>query len=172
MDELKVRRAQLATALEAARARAKELQAQHADAARLGEREAQLEAFAAAVREGLDALDFEGRQRLVRLLIERVVVTGERVTIEHAVPLSGRFCRLRKNDVGRVRLREVWRPGQASTPWGCAASPPAWRTARAAPVSGPPRPRRSCSHPRHGLYPAYTPEPVNDFETRVLSQNY
>jgi hypothetical protein len=54
-------------ALEAARARAKELQAQHADEERLGEREAQLEAFAAAVREGLDALDFEGRQRLVRL---------------------------------------------------------------------------------------------------------
>ncbi|HYO69542.1 MAG TPA: zinc ribbon domain-containing protein [Archangium sp.] len=70
VDELKVRRAQLEAALEAARARAKELQAQHADEERLGEREAQLEAFAAAVREGLDALDFEGRQRLVRLLID------------------------------------------------------------------------------------------------------
>ncbi|MFY0563785.1 hypothetical protein ACN28E_08055 [Archangium lansingense] len=104
MDELKVRRAQLEAALEAARARAKELQAQHADEERLGEREAQLEAFAAAVREGLDSLDFEGRQRLVRLLIERVVVTGEHVTIEHAVPLSGRFCRLRKNDAGRLHL--------------------------------------------------------------------
>jgi hypothetical protein len=31
------------------------------------------------------------------------------VTIEHAVPLSGRFCRLRKNEVRCVRLREVWR---------------------------------------------------------------
>lgn len=57
---------------------------------------------AATVREGLDVLDFEGRQRLVRLLIERVVVTGEHITIEHAVPPSGRFCRLRKNDAGRV----------------------------------------------------------------------
>ena len=73
VDELKVRRTQWEAALEAARARAKELQAQHADEERLGERESQLEAFAAAVREGLDALDFEGRQRLVRLLIERVV---------------------------------------------------------------------------------------------------
>ncbi len=52
VDELKVRRTQLEVALEAARARAKELQAQHADEERLGEREAQLEAFAAAVREG------------------------------------------------------------------------------------------------------------------------
>ncbi|MFY0574594.1 hypothetical protein ACN28S_09750 [Cystobacter fuscus] len=34
----------------------------------------------------------------MRLLIERVVVTGAHVTIEHAVLLSGRFCRLRKND--------------------------------------------------------------------------
>jgi hypothetical protein len=31
-----------------------------------------------------------------------------------------------------------------------------WRTARAAPVSGPPRPLRSSPHPQHGLYPAYT----------------
>ena len=108
VDELKVRRAQLEAALEAARSRAKELQSQHADEERLGEREAQLEAFAAAVREGLDALDFEGRQRLVRLLIERVVVTGEHVTIEHAVPLSGRFCRLRKNDE-RERPPQQWR---------------------------------------------------------------
>ena len=29
-------------------------------------------------------------------------------------------------------------------------------TARAAPVSGPPRHLRSCPHPPHGLYPAYT----------------
>ena len=56
----KVRRTQLEAAQGAARTWAKELQAQHADAERLGEREAQLEAFAAAVREGLDALDFEG----------------------------------------------------------------------------------------------------------------
>ncbi len=43
------------------------------------------------------------------------------------------------------------------TPRGCAASPPAWRTARAAPINSPPRPLRSCPHPPHGLYPAYTP---------------
>jgi hypothetical protein len=55
---------------------------------------AEFEAFAAAIRDGLEALDFAGRQRLVRLLVERVIVLGEAVTIEHAVPLSGRFLPL------------------------------------------------------------------------------
>jgi hypothetical protein len=69
---------------------------------------ADLEAFAAAIRDGLEALDFVGRQRLVRLLVEWIIVLGEDVTIEHAVPFSGRFCRLRP-DARRVRLLEVWR---------------------------------------------------------------
>jgi hypothetical protein len=51
-----------------------------------------LEAFAATLRSGLGNLDFQGRQRLVRLLVERVVVTGDHVAIEHAIPLTGRFC--------------------------------------------------------------------------------
>jgi hypothetical protein len=55
-------------------------------------RRERLEAFAAAIRDGLEALDFAGRQRLVRLLVERVIVLGEDVTIEHVVPLSGRFA--------------------------------------------------------------------------------
>ncbi|WP_205628671.1 ATP-binding protein, partial [Hyalangium minutum] len=45
----------------------------------------------------------------------------------------------------------------ACTSRGCAACPPTGRTARAAPVSGPPRHLRSSPHPQHGLYPAYTP---------------
>ena len=48
------------------------------------------------------------------------------------------------------------RPGQSCTSRGCAACPPAWLTARTAPVSGPPRHLRSSPHPQHGLYPAYT----------------
>jgi hypothetical protein len=48
------------------------------------------------------------------------------------------------------------RPGPTCTSRGCAASPPAWLTARAAPVSGPPRHLRSSTHPQHGLFPAYT----------------
>ncbi len=51
------------------------------------------------------------------------------------------------------------RPGQSCTSRGCAACPPAWLTARTAPVSDPPRHLRSSPHPQHGLYPAYTPQP-------------
>ena len=50
------------------------------------------------------------------------------------------------------------RPGQACTSRGCAACPPTGRTARAAPVSGPPQHLRSSLHPQHGRYPAYTPQ--------------
>ncbi len=49
------------------------------------------------------------------------------------------------------------RPASACTPRGCAASPPAWLTARAAPVSAPPRHLRSNPHPQHGLYLSFTP---------------
>jgi hypothetical protein len=48
------------------------------------------------------------------------------------------------------------RPGQPCTSRGCAACPHAWLTARAAPVSSPPRNLRSNPHPQHGLCPAYT----------------
>lgn len=108
VDELKARRQRLEASLQATRARAQSLEAQHADGARLERLTADIAAFAAAIRDGLEALDFAGRQRLVRLLIERVIVQGEDVTIEHAVPLSGRFTGLRPED-RRVGLREVWR---------------------------------------------------------------
>jgi site-specific DNA recombinase len=111
VDELKARRERLEASLQATRARAQSLQAQHADGARLERLATDIAAFAAALRDGLEGLDFAGRQRLVRLLIERVIVQGEDVTIEHAVPLSGRFTGLRPED-RRVRLREVWRQAQ------------------------------------------------------------
>ena len=43
------------------------------------------------------------------------------------------------------------RPGQACTSRGCAVCPPTGFSARAAPVSGPPRHLRSSPHPQHGL---------------------
>jgi site-specific DNA recombinase len=56
--------------------------------------------FAKTLRNGFDKLDFAERQRLVRLLLERVVVSGDKVTIDHAIPLSGRFGGLRQGDRG------------------------------------------------------------------------
>jgi site-specific DNA recombinase len=106
VDELKARRARLEAEKEAAHARRQELLAQEKDRARLGRLGEDLAAFAATLRTGLDKLDFLGRQRLVRLLLERVVVTGDHVAIEHAIPLSGRFGGLRPQD-RRASLSEV-----------------------------------------------------------------
>ena len=45
-------------------------------------------AFAARIREGIDGLDFEKRQRLVRLLVEEVRVTGPSVEVHVRLPLD------------------------------------------------------------------------------------
>ncbi len=47
-----------------------------------------VEAFAGHVRHGIDALDFEQRQKLVRLLVEQVRVTGPAVEIHLRIPLD------------------------------------------------------------------------------------
>ncbi len=91
-DELKVRRERIEASRDAIHERLEDLAGQEVDRARIEQLGDDLETFAAALRSGLDKLDFPDRQRLVRLLVERVVVTGDRVAIEHAIPLSGRFC--------------------------------------------------------------------------------
>jgi len=95
VDELKARRERLEADRDAARARSEEIITQEMDRSRMDQLGDDLEAFAATLRTGLHELDFEGRQRLVRLLVERVVVTGDNVAIEHAIPLTGRFSQLR-----------------------------------------------------------------------------
>lgn len=94
VDELKARRERLEAARETARSQADALAGEEMNHRRIESLGDDLAAFAATLRAGLDELDFAGRQRLVRLLIERVVITGERVAIEHAIPLSGRFSGL------------------------------------------------------------------------------
>jgi hypothetical protein len=47
-----------------------------------------LNAFAQRVRHGIDTLDFEQRQQLVRLLVEQVRVTGPAVEIHLRIPLD------------------------------------------------------------------------------------
>src|SRR6185369_4317065 len=96
--ELKARRERLEAARAAARVRVEELTALELDRSRLEALGEDLAAFAATLRAGLQNLDFHGRQRLVRLLVERVIVTGTHVAIEHAIPMSGRFSVLRLQD--------------------------------------------------------------------------
>jgi site-specific DNA recombinase len=47
-----------------------------------------VDSFARRIREGIDALDFEQRQKLVRLLVEQVRVTGPSVEIHLRIPLD------------------------------------------------------------------------------------
>lgn len=93
VDELKARRERLEAARDATYERLAQLAGAELDRARLDRLGGDLATFADTLRTGIDQLDFHGRQRLVRLLLERVVVTGDHVAIEHAIPLSGRFCR-------------------------------------------------------------------------------
>ena len=62
-----------------------------------------VDAFAQRLRQGLENASFEERRQVVCLLIERVVVRGEDVTIEHIVPLKGRFSGLRLDHKGHVQ---------------------------------------------------------------------
>ena len=49
---------------------------------------AKVDSFARRIRTGIDALDFEQRQKLVRLLVEQVRVTGPSVQIHLRIPLD------------------------------------------------------------------------------------
>ena len=49
-----------------------------------------LEAFCERVSQGLENLSFEERQKLLRLLVDRIVVDGQQVRIEAVIPLQGR----------------------------------------------------------------------------------
>ena len=142
VQELKARRERLEAALHANRVRDDELQAQHVNQARLDALAEKLSTFAATVRTGLDALDFPGRQRLVRLLIERIVIAGENLTIEHALPLSGRFGGLRLGEGARRHQRadgrSAPRPGDERARPPCPLVPAERADAGAA--AGTPRP--------------------------------
>ncbi|MGH9010004.1 MAG: recombinase family protein, partial [Acidimicrobiia bacterium] len=65
-----------------------ELTKRHRELAGQNQLRHRLENFAAHVANGFDNLDFEDRQRLLRLVIEQVRVTGWQVDIKLRIPLS------------------------------------------------------------------------------------
>ena len=65
---------------------------------------ADIDAFSETIRNGLGTLDFSERRSVVELLVERVIVKGEEVTIENVVPLNGRFSVL-NTDGGDIFIR-------------------------------------------------------------------
>ena len=119
VEQLKARRERLDAAMAAARMRGDDLAAQQVDSTRVTRIAKDIAVFAATLRHGIDALNFTERQRLVRLLLERVVVAGDNLTIEHAIPLSGRFgglrqgsrCRLPASQGGAARASAPGAPG-------------------------------------------------------------
>lgn len=56
---------------------------------------ADIDAFSETLRNGLDTMEFDARRSVVELLVEKVVVKGEEVTVENVVPLRGRFSVLK-----------------------------------------------------------------------------
>ena len=65
-----------------------ELSARHQELAGHNQLHKRLENFAARVASGFDNLDFEYRQRLMRLVIEQVRVTGWQVEVRLRIPLN------------------------------------------------------------------------------------
>ncbi|WP_394829040.1 recombinase family protein [Pendulispora albinea] len=106
VEQLKSRRERLDSAMDSVSLRGEDLIGQQMDSTRVTRIADDLAAFASTLRKGFDKLDFTERQRIVRLLLERVVVTGDKLTIEHAIPLSGRFGGLRQGDRARLRRSE------------------------------------------------------------------
>lgn len=85
-------------------ARRQELERQKQEMERHGREAAQaadvlkhLEAFCQKVSAGLQVMTFEERQKLLRLLIDRIVIDGQQVRIEGVLPIgeAGRDVTLR-----------------------------------------------------------------------------
>ena len=59
-----------------------------------------VDSFAATIRNGLETLTFQEKRKLIELLVERVIVKRNDVTVENVVPLKGRFSVLCKDGRG------------------------------------------------------------------------
>jgi hypothetical protein len=88
LAELKRRGAEITARRANLEAEHEELTKRHQELAAGNRLRRRLADFAARVANGLDSLDFEGRQRLLRLVIEEVRVTGWQVEIRLRIPLS------------------------------------------------------------------------------------
>ena len=88
-DELRRRGSGLVARRADLEAERDELSLRHRELAGQNRLRQRLGNFAAQAADGMDALDFDGRQRLMRLVIEQVRVTGWQVEIRLRIPLGG-----------------------------------------------------------------------------------
>jgi site-specific DNA recombinase len=109
LEDLRLRGERIEREEGAARRRRAELQALREEEAKVTETLRDAEAFCSRLRAGLNRLSFDERRRLVRMLVERVVVKGGgEVTVEHILPLrrADEFCesRVHRRDVVPFRV--------------------------------------------------------------------
>lgn len=102
LAEYQRRRKDLEQRYEALAVQERQLQAQSRQRMGLAGVVGSIEDFCRRVRGGLAEAIFEQRRRLVELLIDRVIVTGEEVEIRYAIPTDPssehvRFCHLRSD---------------------------------------------------------------------------
>ena len=89
LDELSRRNEQLAVRRQSLDAQRERLVAERGELTKNNRLRKQVGAFAKAVANGMDQLDFAGRQRLMRIVVENVRVTGWQVEIALRIPLDG-----------------------------------------------------------------------------------
>ena len=119
LEELRMRGERLEREQGEVRRRRAELQTLREEGARMTGVLRDAETFCARLREGLERLTFDERRRLVRWLVERVVVQkGGEVVIEHILPLrsSGEFSEWRENNGVRVQRPQAEVRRDASIP--------------------------------------------------------
>ncbi len=102
LAEYRRRREDLEQRDEALAAQERQLQAQSRQRMELAGVAGSIEDFCERVRGGLAEATFEQKRKLVELLIDRVIVTGEEVEIRYVIPTDPsseqvRFCHLRSD---------------------------------------------------------------------------
>ena len=88
LPELQRRAKEITARRQQLEAQQTELQTRHRDIAGANRLRRRIANFAARVADGLEQLDFDGRQRLLRHVVEQVRVTGWQVEIRLRVPLD------------------------------------------------------------------------------------
>ena len=127
LAEYQRRRKDLEQREEALASQERQLQAESRQRMELAGVADSIEDFCERVRSGLAGATFEQRRKLVELLIDRVIVTGEEVEIRYVIPTAPesehvRFCHLRSDYLGN------------SYPGSCITTPNRRGEGRLAPV--------------------------------------
>jgi site-specific DNA recombinase len=135
LAEYQRRRKDLEQREEALASQERQLQAESRQRMELAGVADSIEDFCERVRSGLAEATFEQRRKLVELLIDRVIVTGEEVEIRYVIPTDPsseqvRFCHLRSDYLYDPAFGRVQGCGSALLKEICATSPRSSRRAR------------------------------------------